>query len=222
MGYRTLWLGLERQIATQAATTLFVEARARHSALARCESLRAVVQTRAQADAVLAALVTEYARTRHPAWAAAVALSMKGMLIPLARKLERCGADSDSTSMVLLALLEVAARTHTAKRRLGLRLYSETRRRVVRAAIAECRRGAVHSSDDVDCVVAGAGPRDVESVLDEVRFVRSVVARSPGRGESVAAYVARMRRRPRQLPRELAHYRRQHLDELRDALTHVD
>jgi hypothetical protein len=218
MGYAALWLGLERQIGTPAAAALFDGARVRHEALARCESLRAAVGTRA-AEAVLAALVDEYARSRHPAWAAAVALSMRGMLIPLARRIERGGAESDSTSMVLLALLEVAARTRAPKRRLCLRLYSETRRRVVRAAIAECRRRASRTGDDVDAIVPDDGPREFETVLDQARFARSLALRAPRAEESVAHYIARVRRRPRELSPELAHHRRQQLDDLRDALT---
>ncbi len=218
MGYAALWLGLERQIDTPTAAALFDGARSRHQALARCESLHALVRSRV-ADAVLGALVAEYARSGHPAWAAAVALAMKGMLISLARKIERGGAESDSTSMVLLALLEVAARTRAPRRRLGLRLYSETRRRVVRAAIAECRRRASRTGDDVDAIVPDGASREFETVLDQARFVRSLVLRAPRPDESVAHYIARMRRRPRDLSPELAHHRRQQLDELRDALT---
>jgi hypothetical protein len=218
MGYAALWRGLERQIDTPAAAALFHGARARHQALARCESLHAVVRSRV-ADAVLGALVAEYARSRHSAWAAAVALAMKGMLIPLARKIERGGTESDSTSMVLLALLEVAARPGAPKRRLALRLYSETRRRVVRAAIAECRRRASRTTDDVDAIVPDGGSRDVETVFDRARFVRTLAARPPRPDESVARYIARLRRRPRDLSPELAHHRRQQLDDLRDALT---
>jgi hypothetical protein len=184
-----------------------------------CESLRAATLSRS--DSVLAALVIEYSRTRHPAWAAAVATAMRPMLRALARKMERAGADSDSTSMVLLALLEVAGRTRAPKRRLRLRLYSETRRRVVRAALSECRRHAALTADDVDDVVAPGPPRDAETVLDQMRFARSIARRAPRPDESVAHYVARLRRRPRELPPELAHQRRPHLDELRDALTRV-
>jgi len=180
MAYRTLWLGLERQIGTDTAQRLFHAARPRHVALQVCESLRAATLSRS--DSVLAALVIEYARTRHPAWAAAVATAMRPMLRALARKMERAGADSDSTSMVLLALLEVAGRTRAPKRRLRLRLYSETRRRVVRASLSECRRHAALTADDVDDVVAPGPPRDAETVLDQMRFARSIARRAPRPG----------------------------------------
>jgi hypothetical protein len=219
MGYRALWLGLERQIDTDAARGLFHAARPRHVALHGCESLKAA--SLARSDGVLAALVTEYARTRHPAWAAAVATAMRPMLITLARRIDRAGADSDSTSMVLLALLEVSARTRAPKRRLRLRLYSETRRRVVRSAIAECRRHAPLTTDDVDEIDPDGAEGEVETVLDRARFVRSIAVKAPRPDESVARYVARLRRRPRELAPELAHHRRRHLDELRDALTRV-
>lgn len=220
MGYAALWLGLERQIDSRAAAALFDGARARHETLAGFESLRTAIGSRT-ADSVLEVLVTEYSLTRHPAWAAAVALSMKGMLIPLARKIERGGAEGDSTSMVLLALLEAASRVASPKRRLSLRLYSETRRRVVRATVAECRRRAACSSDDVDAIVPGAAPGDVETLFDQAGFIRSLAQRPPRPGESVAQYIARVRRRPRDLCPELAHHRRRQLDELRDAFTRV-
>ena len=144
MCHATLWAGLERQIHTPTAAALFQSTQTRHRALAGYESLHAAVHARrasseAAGDAVLTALLVEYAHSRHPVWAAALALSMRGALGALAQKIER-SAESDSTSIVLLAFLEVAARFHTTHRRLGLRLYSETRRRVVRSVIGECRQ----------------------------------------------------------------------------------
>ncbi len=219
MAYGSLWLGLERQIDTDSAQALFHAARLRHVALRVCESLSAAARSRS--DSILAALVAEYARTRHPAWAAAVATSMRPLLRTLARKVERAGADSDSTSMVLLALLEAAGRTRDPKRHLRLRLYAQTRRRVVRRAVSECRRHAALSADDVDEVVAPGATRDAETFVDHVRFARSMARQEPRPDESVARYVARLRRRRGELTPELAHHRRRHLDELRDALTRV-
>ncbi|HEY3821798.1 MAG TPA: hypothetical protein VGL81_31750 [Polyangiaceae bacterium] len=232
MSHATLWAGLERQIHAPAATALFQSTRTRHRALGGYESLHAAVDARrasseAEGDAVLTVLLVEYARSRHPVWAAALAVSMRGALGALAQKIER-GAESDSTSIVLLAFLEVAARFHTSHRRLGLRLYSETRRRVVRSAVGECRRHAQRSPDDVDSIVPDdPAPREFEIVLDRVRFARSLASKDPLRGESVAEYVARLRargRRPRvrELPGDLAHHRRRNLDELRDALARVE
>jgi hypothetical protein len=232
MCHATLWAGLERQIDAPTAAALFQSTQTRHRALAGYESLHAAVQARrasseAASDAVLTALLVEYAHSRHPVWAAALALSMRGALGALAKKIES-SAESDSTSIVLLAFLEVAARFHTSHSRLGLRLYSETRRRVVRSAIGECRRHAQRSSDDVDSIVPDdPAPREFEIVLDRVRFARWLASKDPLRGESVAEYIARLRargnrRRARELPGELAHHRRRNLDELRDALARVE
>ncbi len=232
MCHATLWAGLERQIHAPTATALFQSTQTRHRALAGYASLHAAVHARrasseAAGDAVLTTLLVEYTHSRHPVWAAALALSMRGALGALAQKIES-SAESDSTSIVLLAFLEVAARFHTTHRRLGLRLYSETRRRVVRSVIGECRRHAQRSPDDVDSIVPDdPAPREFETVLDGVRFARSLASKDPLRGESVAEYIARLRargRRPRvrELPGELAHHRRRNLDELRDALARVE
>jgi hypothetical protein len=227
MGYAPLWRGLEREIRTAAAAALFDAMRARHAVLAPCDSLDAAVRACAGSDIVLDVLVGEYASSRHRVLAAAIALAIKGPLVALASQLERRGAESDSTSMVLLALLQVAARTRTSSRLLRLRLYSETRRRVVRAVIAECRQKAQQDPNDVDTIVPHNGAlRDVEDLIDQVQFARSLAESAPHEGESVAEYIARLRargRRPRttEVPREFAHQRRPQLDALRDALVRV-
>jgi hypothetical protein len=90
----------------------------------------------------------------------------------------------------------------------------------MRPARAERGRIASLTTDDVD-QIEPEGVSEVETVFDRTRFARFIAIRNPRPDESVARYVARLRRRPRELCPELAHQRRHHLDELRDALRRV-
>jgi hypothetical protein len=226
-----VWQGLERQILSPAARALFNDARSRHAALGAYESLAAAVAVRRNgddvaADAVLSALIAEHAKRRHPVWAAALAVAMRGPLEALARKIAWC-AESDATSIVLLAFLEVAAhdRTETAQRRLGLRIYSETRRRIMRLLARERRHGTERADDDIDSVVPHQVESfDIETAMDQRSIARSLAAQAPMRSESVAQYVARVRtpgKRTRELEPELAHQRRPVLDQVRDAFARI-
>jgi hypothetical protein len=224
MGRTALWAGFDRQIRSPAAVEAFRAARTRRPALAPYDSLAEVVGCErdcATDDALLSAFVAEHRSTSNPVWLAALTARMKGPLRMLVRRIE--SVEGDPASVVLLAFLEVATRSRV-KRRLGFRLYSETRRRVLRGVARQWKHAVGHSSFDIDAIITGPGARnEVECVVDMVRLARALASNARRPDESPAHYVARLRgpRRDRtckDVSSSLAHQRRQGLDDLRNAL----
>ena len=116
---------------------LFDRAQSRHPALRPftnpLDAARTAASTRdqTQRDTIVAALTHEYRSTQRSLWSAAAIVSMAPVLGSLARAIRTRAERNEAESLVVLAFLEAVNRI-TTEHRMAFRLYSETRRSVLR------------------------------------------------------------------------------------------
>jgi hypothetical protein len=201
-----IWRGLEREVRAIASCAAFELARERHEALrpyADLSTAAAAAQGRCeQRDAIVAALVAEHHATGASPWSAAVILAMAPLLRSVARVLRDMSVDAvDAEPSVLMAFLEAVSQITTSDR-IALRLYSETRRRVLRSRRATLE-DVCRVSLDVDAVAHGGA--SIEGRLDEARFVLRARVLAPEPGETPVAYLERLAPSPSQRERRGRH-----------------
>jgi hypothetical protein len=138
----------------------------------------------------VSAILTEYRASRRSVWAAAAILAMAPLLRSLARVRRTASDERDEESIVVSAFLEAVNLIATSDR-IALRLYSETRRRVLHPRRAWIEDVCQRSGRDVDAI-AGTNANAIEPLIDRARFVVRARASSPQPGESLAAYVERL------------------------------
>jgi len=186
----------------------FEEAQSRREALrpfvTLADAARAAARTRNQVrrDGIVAALVAEYRATPSALWSTALLAAMAPALASIARGLELRLEKKDARSTVQLAFLEGVKRIATEDR-IAFRLYSETRRRVLRHRRTRIEDAATPCSVDV-AKLAHKTPLCIEALLDVVRFARRARTFPPAAGERPTEYVERIdpsRTRPERLTR---------------------
>lgn len=231
MGQIQIWRGLGREVRAAGSRLAFERARQRHAALHPYPDLAAAVagaaaRRREQRDGIVAALVHEYRESRESVWSAAAILAMAPLLASLERVLKNARPErNDAKSIVLAAFLEALNRVST-KDRAALRLYSETRRRVLRARRTSLEDRGRRSSKDVDAMCSRAEELSIEAQLDRARFVRHAATMAPKPGERPAAYVERLapsttRRGSQRRSARLGHQRSASLADLREAFRSI-
>jgi hypothetical protein len=199
-----IWHGLEREVRAKGSRLAFDQARARHAALRAYPDLASAVNAAMRSlrdderDAIVVALLAEYRETRGGPWSAAAILAMTPLLLSLVRRARRSPCErSDAKSNVLAAFLQAANQIATADR-IALRLYSETRRRVLRPRRVNIEDFGRRSTVNVDHLWRAGD--DMDSLLDAARLVLLARALVPARGETLAAYAERLL--PSRCPRE--------------------
>jgi hypothetical protein len=230
MSLMEIWHGLEREVRAEGSGVAFQRARERREALRAYPDLAAAVAAAAQCrceqrDGIVAALLAERRATGASVWSAAAILAMAPVLAFLVRVLKGApGVRNDEQSIVLAAFLEAVNQIGTPDR-ISLRLYSETRRRVLRRRRASLDASGRRCTRDVD-TLERADDLSVESRLDQARFVLLARAVEPEPGERPAAYVERLapsrtrgqRRHRREL---LSNQRIASLSDLREAFRSI-
>lgn len=191
-----IWHGLEREVGA-AGSAAFDRARARQLALRPYRDLSAAVDAArrgrggGERDAIVGALLAEHHATGRSVWTAAAILAMTPLLLSLARRVESTSRErNDGKSIVVAAFLEAVNQIHSADR-ITLRLYSETRRRVLRPYRPSVEDHARRSGRDVDQVERGV-EAGIEALLDQARFVLRARDLAPSPGEKPAVYVERV------------------------------
>jgi hypothetical protein len=195
MGQVDIWRGLEREIYAEGGRAAFEQACQRHEALRHYPDLATAVGVAAacrceERDAIVGAFVAEHRASRAAFWAAAAILATAPLLASLMRALKRARRErNDEKSIVLAAFLEAVNHVGTAGR-ITLRLYSETRRRVLRPRRRSVEDRGHRSSKDVAELESGEDGLDLQ--LDQIRVVRRADAMAPEPGERPAAYIERL------------------------------
>jgi hypothetical protein len=194
MSQTNFWSGFESAVRTTASARTFEAAKAQHPVFASFTSVEAAVASVSPKDedhreAVLVALLSQHQTAPAPVWSAALALAMRPTLISLMRSFRALGDDADAA--VLSAFFESASRVRSM-RRIALRLYSETRRRTLREHRASTRETVSIADIDVASLPA-VEANSMEEHIDQARFVRRALTVPVKEGETVGAYVVRMR-----------------------------